>query len=161
MNANIPQTKILLKCKVNGSIVKKEINSGMTLLEFLRKGLGLTGTKEGCGEGECGACIVLVNGKPVNSCLYMAVQAGGKEILTIEGVGGKGELHPLQKAFIEEGAVQCGFCTPGFIMTGIALLKKNPSPSREEIAEALSGNICRCTGYDKIFKAVEKAASRL
>ena len=150
-------SKFNLKCRVNGKNVEKEINSGMTLLEFLRRELKLTGTKEGCGEGECGACVVLVGGKAVNSCLFMAVQAQGKEILTIEGLKNGNLLHPLQKAFIDEGAVQCGFCTPGMIMSALAILMKNPKAGRDEIVKGLAGNICRCTGYDKIFKAVEKA----
>ncbi len=147
---------IQLNCVVNGQKVSKTINSGLTLLEFLRRELGLTGTKEACGQGECGACVVLVDERPVNSCLFMAAQAEGKKILTVEGLRKNGELHPLQKAFVAEGAVQCGFCTPGFLMTSYALLKSNPKASREDIVQALSGNICRCTGYEKIFAAVEQ-----
>ncbi|MFH1620052.1 MAG: (2Fe-2S)-binding protein [bacterium] len=152
---------LALECTVNGEKVRKDVNSGKTLLEFLRNDLRLTGTKEGCGEGECGTCVVLVDGKAVNSCLFMAVQACGREILTIEGLRKKGRLHPLQKAFADEGGVQCGFCTPGMIMSAEALLRKNPAATREEIATGLSGNICRCTGYEKIFKAVEKAGAAI
>ena len=152
---------IKLNCIVNGKAVSKEIPSGLTLAEFLRETLRLTGVKLGCGEGECGACVVLVDGKAVNSCLFMAAQADGKEILTIEGLKGKdGKPHVLQTAFAEEGAVQCGFCTPGMIMSAYALLKKNPRPSRTEIKDALAGNVCRCTGYERIFRAVEKAAGK-
>ncbi len=153
-----PEDGFRFMCRVNGGTVDRRIDSGMTLLEFLRRDLKLTGTKEGCGEGECGACVVLVDGRAVNSCIFMAVQAHGKDILTIEGLKKKdGELHLLQRAFVEEGAVQCGFCTPGMIMSAAALLKKKPNATREDIAAGLAGNICRCTGYEKIFKAVEKA----
>lgn len=148
-----------LKCRVNGMAVDRRIDPGMTLLEFLRRDLKLTGTKKGCGEGECGACVVLVDGKAVTSCIFMAVQAQGKDITTIEGLQGREneKLKPLHEAFIEEGAVQCGFCTPGMIMSAAALLKKKPDAAREDIVAGLAGNICRCTGYEKIFKAVEKA----
>jgi len=148
--------EITLNCVVNGKKISRKINSGLSLLHFLRTELGLTGTKEACGQGECGACIVLVDGRPINSCLFMAAQAEGKTVLTIEGLQKKGQLHPLQRSFVEEGAVQCGFCTPGFIMSSYALLKSNPKASRQDIVKALSGNICRCTGYEKIFSAVEK-----
>jgi aerobic-type carbon monoxide dehydrogenase small subunit (CoxS/CutS family) len=129
------------------------------LLEVIREKLELTGTKEACSLGECGACTVILDGKAVNSCLVLAVEAKGKEILTIEGLRQNGELHPLQKAFIDEGAVQCGFCTPGMILSAKALLDKNPDPDEDEIKEALAGNLCRCTGYVKIVKAVKTAAS--
>lgn len=133
--------------------------SSTTLLEALRDYLGYTGVKEGCGKGECGACTVLVDGKPVNSCLMLASQAEGKEILTIEGLSSNGPT-PLQRAFVEEGAVQCGYCTPGMILSLTALLNQNPSPNEEEIKEAISGNLCRCTGYLKILKAVKRTISR-
>jgi len=132
-----------------------------TLLDLLRDELKLTGTKNGCEAGECGACTVLMDGDPVNSCLILAVQANGHEIETIEGLSQEGKLHLIQKAFIDNGAVQCGFCTPGMIMATKALLAKNPNPSREEIKKALEGNLCRCTGYLKIFQAVEQAAREM
>ncbi|OYD13754.1 (2Fe-2S)-binding protein [candidate division WOR-3 bacterium JGI_Cruoil_03_44_89] len=132
-----------------------------TLLSILREELGLTGTKEGCGKGECGACTVIMDGKPVPSCLVLACQLDGCEITTIEGLSENGNLDPLQKAFIEEGAVQCGFCIPGMIMSAKALLMRNPSPTEDEIKEAISGNLCRCTGYTKIVKAIEKAAKMI
>ena len=157
-NAMKKHVDFRLKCSVNGKPVDAGIDTGMTLLEFLRRKMRLTGTKEGCGEGECGACMVLVDDKAVNSCLFMAVQVEGKKITTIEGLSKNGKLHPLQQAFVEEGAVQCGFCTPGMIITAEAFLRQNPHPGRKEIISALSGNICRCTGYEKIFTAVEKAA---
>jgi aerobic carbon-monoxide dehydrogenase small subunit len=123
--------------------------------------LGLTGTKKGCGEGECGTCTVLIDGRPVNSCLVLAVLAQGKEILTIEGVGTPENLHPIQQAFVEEGAIQCGFCTPGMVMTTKALLDREKNPDEQQIRKAISGNLCRCTGYVKIVKAVQKAAEEL
>jgi len=132
-----------------------------TLLDLLRDELKLTGTKNGCEAGECGACTVLMDGDRVNSCLILAVQANGHEIETIEGLSQEGKLHLIQKAFIDNGAVQCGFCTPGMIMATKALLAKNPNPSREEIKKALEGNLCRCTGYLKIFQAVEQAAREM
>lgn len=146
-----------IELKVNGRIHNIEIEEDMRLLDVLRDKLGLTGTKEGCGEGECGACTVIMDGEAVASCLVMAFQAEGKEIVTIEGLEDENGIHPIQQAFIEEGAVQCGFCTPGMILSAKALLDKNPSPSRTEIREAISGNLCRCTGYNKIVNAVEKA----
>ena len=132
------------------------------LLDVLREELHLTGTKEGCGIGECVACTVLLNGRPVNSCLILAGQAQGSEITTIEGVETEdGDLHPLQEAFLEEGAVQCGFCTPGMILSALSLLRKNPGPSEDEIKEAISGNLCRCTGYKQIVEAIKAAAVKL
>ena len=132
------------------------------LLDVLREELHLTGTKEGCGIGECGACTVLLNGRPVNSCLILAGQAQGSEITTIEGVETEdGDLHPLQEAFLEEGAVQCGFCTPGMILSALSLLRKNPGPTEDEIKEAISGNLCRCTGYKQIVEAIQAAAVKL
>ena len=151
-----------LDCTVNGRKISLVINPGKTLSEFLREDLLLTGTKTACNQGECGACMVVVDGKAVNSCLFMAAQAQGCKILTVEGLkGSDGGPHPLVRAFAEEGAVQCGFCTPGMLMTSYALLQKNPSPTRDEIKAALAGNICRCTGYEMIFNAVEKASALL
>ena len=147
INLTVNKKKYTLKVPVN-----------ITLLDVIRERLHLTGTKEGCGKGECGACTILFNGRNVNSCLILAPQADGAEITTIEGIGSLEHLHPLQKAFVEEGAIQCGFCTPGMIMSSVYLLKENPHPTEEEIREGLSGNLCRCTGYAKIIKAVEKAS---
>ncbi len=130
------------------------VPAGMTLLELIRDRLHLTGTKEGCGIGECGACTVLLDGKPVTSCLVLAVEADGAAVETVEGEATNGELSRLQKAFVETGAVQCGFCTPGMIMSARGLLRRSPSPTNEEIVEAMAGNLCRCTGYEAILRAV-------
>lgn len=146
---------------VNKKLYRLLVPPNITLLDVLREKLKLTGTKEGCGKGECGACTVIFNGRSANSCLILAPQADGAEILTIEGVGTIDNLHPIQKAFVDEGAVQCGFCTPGMVMSSFYLLNKNPNPTEEEIREGLSGNLCRCTGYVKIIKAVEKASKEL
>ena len=146
---------------VNGKSVSLEVAAHHTLLQVLRDQLGLTGTKDGCSEGDCGACTVIVNGAPVNSCLVLAPQADGAEIVTIEGLGTVEAMHPLQAAFVEEGGTQCGYCTPGIIMSAAALLEKNPEPTEEEIRWALAGNICRCTGYTKIIAAVQRAAAEL
>ena len=146
--------------ELNGNDVRREVPASRTLIDFLRDDLGLTGTKEGCGKGECGSCTVLVDGKPVNSCLLLAYQANGCKVMTIEGLEENGNLHPLQEAFIEEGAVQCGFCTPGMIMAAKAILDNNPEPTREEIRQGISGNLCRCTGYVKIINAIHSAAKR-
>lgn len=143
---------------INGKDYCQIVDGDMRLLDLLRDRLGLIGTKEGCGEGECGACTVIMDGETVNSCLVMAFQAEGSHITTIEGLEENGVLHPVQRAFIEEGAVQCGFCIPGMIMSAVTLLDKNPNPSRGEIREGISGNLCRCTGYNKAIEAVEKAA---
>ncbi len=140
--------------KVNGYTYEVMVKPHQTLLDVLRDQLELTGTKEGCGLGECGACTVLLDGRPVNSCLVLALEADGSEVLTIEGLARKGSLHPVQKAFVEKGAIQCGFCTPGMVMASVGLMKENPKPSREEIKKALIGNLCRCTGYKKIIEAV-------
>lgn len=141
--------------KVNGRLCDLDVEPGKTLLHVLREDLELTGTKEGCIEGECGACTVLVNGRPIDSCLMAAHAAVGQEVTTVEGVSGQfGELSTLQEALVEAGGVQCGFCTPGFVMTLTALLEENPKPSRLEVQHALVGNICRCTGYSQILKAV-------
>jgi len=147
-----------IQVKVNGEEYCKTINVNMTLFEFLREELHLTGTKLGCNEGECGACTVLVDGKPVNSCLMLAVEADGTEILTVEGLAKDGVLDPLQEAFIEAGAVQCGFCTPGMLMSAKALLVKYPKPTVEQIRKEMEGNICRCTGYDRIVQAIMLAS---
>lgn len=152
---------MLIRFRLNGRAVEVDVPPGRRLLDLLRQDLGLTGTKEGCGEGECGACTVLVDGKPRLSCLTAAIQVEGKEILTIEGLVKDGKLHPLQKALVETAGVQCGFCTPGFIMAAYALLLENPRPTREEVRAWLSGNLCRCTGYEQIVEAVLKAAEEL
>lgn len=143
---------------INGKDYCEMVDGNMRLLDLLRDKLGLIGTKEGCGEGECGACTVIMDGETINSCLVMAFQAEGSNITTIEGLEKDGVLHPVQRAFVEEGAVQCGFCIPGMIMSSVALLDKNPNPSRDEIREGISGNLCRCTGYNKAIEAVEKAS---
>ena len=150
---------VLLKMVVNGKSVEVKVDPTWTLLYVLREELKLTGTKKGCEKGDCGACTVLLQGKPVNSCLVLALQAEGKEIETIEGLGQADDLHPLQKSFIANGAVQCGFCTPGMLLSAAALLKKNPSPTEKEIRTAISGNLCRCTGYQKIVKAIQDVAA--
>ena len=143
---------------VNGDQHELLVDPGWTLLETLRDHLRLTGTKEGCSNGNCGACTVMINGRTANSCLVFAVEAEGQDITTIEGLYQEGKLHPLQQAFIEEGAVQCGFCTPGTILTAKALLDSNPSPTEIQVRQAIAGNLCRCTGYDKIVRAILKAA---
>ena len=143
-----------VNCIVNGEKVSHQVPDEMSLLTFLREELGLTGTKQGCGSGDCGACTVIVDGKNIDSCIYPAVLADGRTILTIEGLEKNGELDRIQKAFIEHAAVQCGFCTPGMIMSVYALLQDNPSPSEQESRRAISGNICRCTGYQQIVDAV-------
>ena len=146
---------------LNGEACHTEIPEDATLLKVLRDILHLTGTKEGCGEGDCGACTVLVDGRSVNSCLLPAVQAEGCQVMTIEGVEAHPELARIQKAFVDYGAVQCGFCSPGMIMSTVALLQKYPKPTEEEIRRGLSGNICRCTGYKKIIEAIEAARDEM
>ena len=146
--------------KVNGIAYPLELDAGRTLLTVLRGELGLTGAKEGCDDSECGACMVLVDGRPVNSCSYLALQADGREITTVEGLAKNGDLHPLQAAFLDEGGVQCGFCTPGMLISAKALLDRNPSPDEDEIRLALSGNLCRCTGYSGIVRAVQAVAEQ-
>jgi len=143
---------------VNGEKYTVNVKENKTLLQFLREDLFLTGTKEGCGAGECGACTVIMNGKAVNSCLVLAVEADGAEIITIEGIAKDSELSKIQKAFIKHQAFQCGFCTPGMIMSAKALLDRNPNPSEEEIKEAIAGNLCRCTGYFPIIDAIKDVA---
>jgi aerobic-type carbon monoxide dehydrogenase small subunit (CoxS/CutS family) len=150
-----------IKLRVNGYLRELAVKPHQTLLEILRGPLELTGVKEGCGLGECGACTVLMDGNPVNSCLVLALEADGSEILTIEGLAQGGKLHPIQEAFVEKGAIQCGFCTPGAVMAAVGLLQEKAQPSRNEIKEALLGNLCRCTGYVKIMEAVEAARDRM
>ena len=150
---------IKVSINVNGINYCREIDPTVRLIDFLRDELKLKGTKEGCGEGECGACTVIVNGKTINSCLMLASSVNGKNVITIEGVSYKGKLHPIQEAFMEVGAVQCGYCTPGMILSAKALLDKNPKAT--EIKVALSGNLCRCTGYKKIIQAILLAESKL
>ena len=150
-----------IRFKLNGREVEAEVEPNTLLLNLLRERFHLTGAKYGCGIGECGACTVLLDGEPILSCLTLAVEVDGREITTIEGLAEDGELHPLQRAFLEEGAVQCGFCTPGMILTAKALLDENPNPSEEEIREYLKGNLCRCTGYVNIVKAVKRAAEEM
>jgi aerobic-type carbon monoxide dehydrogenase small subunit (CoxS/CutS family) len=144
---------------VNGRQYPVEIEPGRSLLSVLRSEVGLTGSKEGCDDSECGACMVLLDGRPVNSCSFLALQAEGREVTTVEGLGEGGELHPLQRAFLEEGGVQCGFCTPGMLISATALLRENAKPTEEEVRIALSGNLCRCTGYQGIANAVLKVAA--
>jgi len=153
--------KKAIQLSVNGQQVQVFVEGSETLLDCLRNQLGLPGTKKGCDQGDCGACTVLVDGTPVNSCLMLAVEADGREITTIEGLAQEDGLHPLQEAFISHNAVQCGFCTPGMILTAAALLKENPHPSEAEIRHYLQGNLCRCTGYSKIVQAVQAAAQEL
>jgi carbon-monoxide dehydrogenase small subunit len=152
-------SKALLAFRLNGEPVQASFAPHKTLLEVLREDLQLTGTKHGCELGECGACAVLVDGKPVLSCLVLGIECAGRSVETVEGMAGPAGLHPLQKAFADLGAAQCGYCTPGFLLTARALLDASPSPTLPEIREALAGNICRCTGYVKIFEAVELAAA--
>jgi len=152
---------IKISLTVNEKDYTLNINEDKRLLDVLREDLGFTGVKEGCSEGECGACTVIMDGKTVNSCMVMAFQADGSNITTIEGLSKNGEIHPIQQAFLKEGAVQCGFCTPGMIISAKALLDKNSNPTREEIREAMSGNLCRCTGYNKIVDAVERASKEV
>jgi len=146
---------------LNGSPVVVETDAARRAVDVLREDLGLTGVKEGCGSGECGACSILVDDVVKLSCIMTAAQLEGRKVVTIEGVGRDGELHPVQRSFVECGAIQCGFCTPGMVIAAVGLLKENPDPTREEIHAGLSGNICRCTGYEKIIDAVEDAAAKL
>jgi carbon-monoxide dehydrogenase small subunit len=146
---------------LNGKEINLQVAPDSFLIDILREKLGLTGTKKGCGKGDCGACSVLIDGKLANSCLVMAVQVQGKEVLTIEGLASGDKLHPIQEAFINAGAIQCGYCTPGMVLAAKAILDENPNPDEEEIKTGLSGNLCRCTGYSKIVKAVEMAREQL
>ena len=150
-----------IKVKVNGEEIEKEVESRLLLVHFIRENLSLTGTHIGCDTSNCGACTVLIDGKSVKSCTRLVVQADGCEVTTIEGVAAEGENHPLQKAFHEQHGLHCGFCTPGMIMRSMELLSKNPNPSEEEIRWGISGNLCRCTGYNNIVKAVKQAAEEL
>ncbi len=150
--------KHLITLKVNGQPREIAVEPRWTLLETVREPLRLTGAKEGCGTGDCGACSMLVDGRLVTSCLMLAVQADGREVTTIEGLATNGSLHPVQAAFVEKGGVQCGFCTPGMIMAAASLLQRNPSPTLDDVREGLAGNLCRCTGYAKIYESVLAAA---
>jgi carbon-monoxide dehydrogenase small subunit len=151
--------KVDVALKVNGTPYTVAVEPRRTLLQFLREDLELRGTKEGCGLGECGTCTVLLDGRPIKSCITLAVQADGREIITIEGIEmPDGTLHPLQRAFIDHGAVQCGFCTPGMVLSAKALLDENPKPTEQEVRQAIAGNLCRCTGYQKIVEAIFSAA---
>lgn len=150
--------KVATTLTVNGIAYPVELDPATNLLAAVRDAVGLTGSKEGCDDSECGACMMLLDGRPVNSCSYLALQAEGSEVTTIEGLASGGELSPLQEAFLEHGGVQCGFCTPGMLISATVLLDDNPSPSEDEVRIALSGNLCRCTGYDGIVKAVLSVA---
>ena len=152
---NVPST-----LRVNGSSYAVELDPHLSLLDAVRDVLGLIGSKEGCDDSECGACMMLLDGKPVNSCSYLALQAEGRDVTTVEGLAAGDELAPLQRALLEYGGVQCGFCTPGMLISATALLRTNPDPSEEDVRIALSGNLCRCTGYDGIVRAVRSAARR-
>ena len=147
-----------IELKVNGELFSVAVETHRTLLEVIREQLGLTGTKEMCNKGDCGGCTVIIDGRPVLSCLTLAIEAEGKEILTIEGLSEGFEPHPIQQAFVETGAVQCGYCIPGFIMSGKALLDRNPSPTEDDIKDGIANNICRCTGYIQIIEAIDAAA---
>ena len=147
--------------RLNGVDITVDAPGGQRLIDFLRDTQNLVGTKEGCGKGECGACTILLDGKPVCSCLMLVSQVMGREVVTIEGLAEADKAHPVQEAFTETGAVQCGYCSPGFVLSSVALLDSNPKPSREEIKRGLSGNLCRCTGYEKIFEAVEVASKKM
>jgi len=151
-------TRHAIAVTVNGVKEYLDVPSNLTLLQMLRERLAITGTKNGCAAGECGACTVLMDGEPVNSCMVLAVEADGVEVVTVEGLAHDGQLDVVQQAFVEEGAVQCGFCTPGVLISARALLDRNPSPTEGEIREALVGNLCRCTGYTRIVRAVQEAA---
>jgi carbon-monoxide dehydrogenase small subunit len=154
-------SKQIINLQLNGTPHEIAVEPNWTLLETVREALGFTGPKEGCGTGDCGACSMIVDGRLITSCLMIAPQADGRHITTIEGLSRNGELHPVQQAFIDTGGVQCGFCTPGMVMAAADLLGRNPKPTLAEIQEGLAGNLCRCTGYTKIFQAVELAAERM
>ena len=153
--------KRVLSFTLNGDPIEVVCKDNMTLLDLLRDKLGLTGTKKGCEQGECGACTVMLDGKPVNSCCTLAVECEGHDVVTVEGIAKNGQLHPIQKQFIEKWALQCGYCTPGMIMSAKALLDVNPHPTELEIREAIEGNLCRCTGYAKIVEAIQAAAAEM
>jgi carbon-monoxide dehydrogenase small subunit len=151
--------RVPARLNVNGTPYPVELDPHVNLLDAVRDALGLTGSKEGCDDSECGACMMLLDGKPVNSCSYLALQADGRDVTTVEGLAEGDELAPLQRALLEHGGVQCGFCTPGMLISATALLRSNPDPSEEDVRIALSGNLCRCTGYDGIVRAVLSAAA--
>ena len=161
LGGRVEKNKYHLRFTLNGEETSLDINPGMSALELIRDILDLKGTKEGCGIGECGACTVVVDGKAVNACLMFAAQLEGRDVLTVEGLSKDDALHPIQQSFIEHHAVQCGFCTPGILMSTHALLAENPQPERDEIVKAISGNLCRCTGYQSILGAIDAAANRL
>lgn len=152
--------KTMIEFTLNGEVVECLVDNQRTLLKMIREDFDLTGAKEGCGAGECGACTIIVNGKALNACLVLAVEADGTEITTIEGLVVDGELDPLQVSFIDNAALQCGYCTPGMIMTAKAMLEENPHPTENEIREGISGNLCRCTGYKKIIEAIQVVADQ-
>jgi carbon-monoxide dehydrogenase small subunit len=153
--------KQLIELDINGQVYEIPVSPRDLLADVIRKKVGLTGTKKGCGQGDCGACTVLIDGEPVLSCITLAIASQGKKITTIEGLAENGKLHPIQQSFVDHGAVQCGFCTPGMILSSKALLDKNPQPSEEEIKRGIAGNICRCTGYKKIVEAIDAAAETM
>jgi carbon-monoxide dehydrogenase small subunit len=155
------KNKYQLSCTINGEEKSLEIDPGITALELIRDVLELKGTKEGCGVGECGACTIVVDGRAVNACLLFAAQLDGREVLTVEGLNREDELHPIQQSFADRHAVQCGFCTPGMLMSTHALLTENPNPDRAQIVKAVAGNLCRCTGYRSIIAGIEDAAGRI
>jgi carbon-monoxide dehydrogenase small subunit len=150
-----------IKLTVNGDVYELLVEPNEILVDVIRDKLDLTGTKKGCGTGDCGGCTVIIDGKSMNSCLMLAMEADGKGILTIEGLAKNGELHPIQKAFINEGAIQCGYCTPGMVLSAKALLDENPHPTEEEVKFGIAGNLCRCTGYVKIIKAIQAASKSM
>lgn len=154
------EMKKLISLTINNEEYELAVAPNQTLVEVLRYELGLTGTKQGCGVGDCGTCTVIMDGKPVNSCLVLAVQANGRHVLTIEGMQTDQGLHPIQQAFVDDGAIQCGFCSPGMILTAKSLLDQNPKPNESEIRMAISGNLCRCTGYQKIVEAIQHASEK-
>jgi len=151
----------IVRITINGLLREVAVPANRTLLDLLREDLDLTGTKHGCGEGDCGACTVLLDGEPVNACLVLAAEAEGREVTTIEGLAGGSLLHPVQQAFVDAGAVQCGYCTPGMVLVAAALVARNPSPTESDVRHAISGNFCRCTGYQKIVEAVLRASARV
>ena len=153
--------KRIIKFKLNGEDIEELVQDNITMVDFLRQQMHMTGTKRGCEEGECGACTILLDGAAVVACLMLAVEAAGREVVTIEGVMKDGVLHPLQREFMDKWALQCGFCTPGMIMSALSLLHENPHPTEHEIRDAIAGNLCRCTGYTKIVEAIGSAAKIL